>query len=97
MKKFAIHRPLRELKPLCEARGIQLDTTRHDRDFSDFVTLSGVFGNQNVQLLYSVFNGTFFGETASGERFSETSSLDGEPWFDALLDLLYVPMEASHG
>lgn len=90
MRKFARHRRLNELKQLCAERGFMLDTTKHDRDHSDFVTLGGVIGNRHVMFLYSVFNGTFFGETADGVRFSETSPLDGEPWFDALLDLLYV-------
>lgn len=96
MKKFAGHRGVSALKALCAEKGVQIDTTKHDRDFSDFVRLDGVFDKTVVTMIYSVFNGTFFGETEQGVRFNESSPFDDEPWFTAILDLLYLPPEATH-
>ncbi len=96
MKKFAGHRGVSALKALCAEKGVQIDTTKHDRNFSDFVSLRGVFCKTSVTMIYSVFNGTFFGETAQGASFNESSPFDDEPWFAAILDLLYLPLEAAH-
>ncbi|KAA0678103.1 hypothetical protein [Roseomonas genomospecies 6] len=99
MKTFARHRTLAELKPLCAQRNIAVDTTRHDVIASDFITLSGKFGIVDLMVIYSVFNGTFYGETSDGLAFNERSPFDDTPWFAALLELLYVakPVEAAHG
>lgn len=96
MKKFARHRSLDELKALCAERGFAVNTDAHDRRGSDFVHLTGMIGNAPVNVFYSVFNGTFFGETPSGRRFNESSDLDHVPWYAALLDLFFVG-EAAHG
>ncbi len=94
MKKFARHCTLHEIKERCAAQGIEVDTTKHDRDFSDFISLRGIFAGMPVAMVYSVFNGTFIGENCAGEKFTERSPLDGEPWFAAILDLLFV--EVAH-
>lgn len=96
MKKFARHRSLEELRPLLAERGIDVDTAGHDRG-SDFIHLAGVLEGVQFKAAYSTFNGTFFGETIVGTRFTERSPLDSQFWFAALLDLLYVPQEATHG
>ena len=93
MKTYARHRRLDELKQLCASQGITVNTDRHDdpKVASDFVALRGVFCGTTVFMVYSVINGCFAGEAAGGQRFSERSPLDGEGWFDAILDLLFVP------
>ena len=98
MMTFARHRRLDELKQLCAERGITLNTDRHDnlRIASDFVTLSGQFADRKLTVIYSVFNGNFHGRTEDGLTFTHGSLHDDEPWFAALLNLVFVPQEAVH-
>lgn len=97
MKKFARHRSLDELRNLCVERGVALNTDRYDCEGSDYVVVSGLFGRRRLVVIYSVVNGRFFGKRGD-QRFSESSPCDGQPWFDAILDLVYAPVtEAAHG
>lgn len=95
MKTFARHRTLDELRILCAEQGIEIDSRKHDDAGSDHVVLEGVIDNTPFKLLFSTFNGTFFGEAGGGAPFNESSDLDDEPWFSDLLDLLYVPKDAE--
>lgn len=97
MKKFTRHVTLVELKERCAEKGIAIDTEKHDRDFSDYVTVSGAFAGKDFVLIFNTFNGTFFGEMEDKRQFSETSKFEGEPWYSAILDLLFVSeKEAAH-
>lgn len=91
MKTFAGSRSLDDLKPLCAARDIVLETERYDNGGSDYVVLDGAIGVVRMTVFYSPWNGVFFGETDRGLKFNNQSPLDGAAWLDELLDLLYVP------
>ena len=98
MKTFQRHRTLDELKALCAEKSLTLNTDRYDRDGSDYVLVSGGFAGQTADVLYCTVNGRFFGTLAGGRKFTETAPCDGQAWFDAILDLVYVPgPEAAHG
>jgi len=98
MRKFTHHVTLTVLKKRCAEKGLAIDTTKHDRDFSDYVTVSGALAGMDFVLIFNTFNGQFFGATEDKREFSETSTLDAEPWYAAILDLLFVgEMEAVHG
>jgi len=98
MKKFSRHRTLDELKSLCAERGLKLNTDRYDHAGSDYVLVSGLFAGEAAEVLCSTFNGRFFGALADGRKFTEDDAHDGQPWFDAILDLVYVfAPEAAHG
>lgn len=98
MKTFARHRRLDELKQLGAERGITINTDRHDnpRIASDFVTLTGEFADKKLTVVYSVFNGNFYGRTEDGLTFTHGSLHDDEPWFADLLNLVFVSQEAVH-
>lgn len=91
-KKFTRHRTLDELRVLCAERGIDLNTERYDTRLEDHVCLRGTFADVDAWVIYNTFNGLFFGKTISGgtTKFNECSQLDGEAWYAAILDLLFV-------
>jgi hypothetical protein len=88
MRKFKDFKRLEQLKIDVPAAGLTLKHDLYDKG-SDFITVEGWIRGVAVFVLYSCFNGTFFG-SADGLDFSSDASLDGQPWFDALLDLFYI-------
>lgn len=92
MKKFQRARALNELIALCEGRQWSVYPEKYEAG-SDFITIAfkheGVSGTAYV----SMFNGRFFGTLENGERFSsDHDTHDEEPWFNALLDAVYIPL-----
>lgn len=98
MRKFTRHVTLDELKSHCGKLGLEVDTTKHDRDFSDYVTVTGILAGMPFGLLYSTFNGRFFGYAKNSHRiqFDQSSDhLDDVPWYAAILELLFVSTEKT--
>lgn len=90
MKQFAGIKTVDQLKAECKKRGWEIDTKQHDGG-SDHIKFQ--FEHQGVKttVFYSAFNGRFFGTTADECAFtSDDAKLDGTPWFDALLDFVYI-------
>lgn len=81
MKKFLRHKTSDEIKAQCDAQGLVLDMSQYDRG-ADSITIRG----GGAYVVYNVTNGNFYGETPDGVEFENTSTLDGTPWFDALLN-----------
>lgn len=94
MKTFKGIRPMDEIKRRVAEMHGEVDTTEHDAMRSDYVRISAKFGcleGRNAQVLFSHFNGVFFGKLDDGTAFSNRSDeLDGQPWYDAILDTLYA-------
>jgi hypothetical protein len=94
MKKFSSFKTVDEIRQQCEAQGLTLDTTLYDAGSSDYIKIRSNDGKTSAKVLYSSFNGRFFGETAAGldsvKFSSDDATFDGTPWFDALLDFFYV-------
>jgi hypothetical protein len=84
-KTFAGNRPLKEIRAMCKAQGVQLIDSQWKRG-SDYVTLR----SPGAYVMFNTFNGTFFGKTPANVEFSSDDRRDGEPWFDALLNFFYV-------
>lgn len=99
MKKFARTKTLDDIRAQCEQQGLELNTTLYDAGESDYIKISSTDGKTSAKVLFCTFNGWFFGTVSSGgpgmDFHSENASLDGTPWFDALLAFFYVPVEVK--
>ena len=70
-------------------------TEGHGKKGSDFVKITGMFADQALTVLFNTFSGRFIVEI-DGDYVNERSSeLDGTPWYDAVLDLVYVEKEPN--
>jgi hypothetical protein len=91
MKTFAGIKTLPQIKAQCEAAGIEFDDRRYKKG-DDHVAIR----SPGVLVLFSAFNGKFFGNTPDGKKFSSCDpKLDGTPWFDQLLSFFYVEKVAA--
>jgi hypothetical protein len=96
MQKFARHRSVDELKAICAERGFRIKTDLYDAG-DDHVSVFPVIGGENFMVLYSGFNGRFFGKRNGMHFTSDMDFLDADPWFQALLDLFYTNAPATEG
>ena len=96
MKTFARHRTSQEIIAACKEANFTCDTTALDSG-SDFIRFKGQFGGELVRVAYNVCNGRFYGalidEAADADvTFSSSDDkYDGQPWYDAILNFVYVP------
>jgi hypothetical protein len=89
IKTFNRQRTQDEIRKLCFKKGWKLDTRKYDLEGSDFITIYWKNRNRITPVVYSSFNGRFVA-SRNNEYFTESSKLDGTPWFDDLLAVLYV-------
>lgn len=91
MKKFAGNKTRDQVKTQCVAAGIEFDESQYKRG-SDYTAIRG----GGAVVFWSSFNGRFFGTTDESVEFaSDDASLDGTPWFDALLAFFYTEKKAA--
>lgn len=105
MKKFAGNKPIFTIKAQCKAAGVAYDDYNFRVKGADYACLGIAHGvrpdgspyvpGDSVDgvgyVMYNTFNGTFFGRTPEGVRFSSSSThFEAEPWFQALLSFFYV-------
>jgi hypothetical protein len=96
MKTFARQRTQDEIREFCIKKGWKLDTRKYDLEGSDFITIYWKNRNRITPIVYSSFNGRFIA-CRDNETFTESSELDGTPWFDDLLAILYVGGATKEG
>ena len=91
--QFARHRSYDELKKTCARRHWSFHDERFRTAGADHVSFSfGGIGAEG-QCFYNTFNGRFFGTLTSGEEFhSDDTRNDDQPWFRALMNVVYVPV-----
>ena len=95
MKKYARNKTHAEILEAAKAAGLVVSTDNHDAG-SDWITIYGTFDGEDLEFILSTWNGQFIGKMEDGTMFSERSdSLDGTGWYDAILDFIYVPVDAS--
>jgi hypothetical protein len=93
MKKFAGRKTIDRIRLQCAERGVKLDMGLYDKG-SDYIVvhLPGRHG-EVVPVLYSDVNGRFFyapgGAAGTASSFSSDDALDGNAWFDAMLEFFY--------
>ena len=93
MKKFKSYLNHRQILEACVKAGFDVDTSRYDNG-GDWITISGRFADEHLQIIYSSFNGKFMGKSPKGEIFSDASAeLEGTDWYDAILDFLYIALD----
>lgn len=92
MKTFAGIKTLGVIKAQCKALGIQFDDRLYRRTGSDFVVIRSFKNDSHRgEVLFSSFNGNFFGTTDTGVQFDSKSPLhEGESWFQTLLSFFYI-------
>jgi hypothetical protein len=104
-KKFASNRPLGAIRSgvLRKGEGAYWNDEKFKAG-GDYVSfgypLVGAKAKPyGLDVAYNTFNGTFIvrGEDAKGKEvfWTERSKLDGTKWYDDLLELIYVPLEAD--
>ncbi len=89
MRKYLRHKTLDEIREQCAAQGLTLEESLHSRNSSDYVVVSSP-KCPRARVLYSTFNGRFFGVDENGNDFNSGMKLDSERWFAGLLDFFYV-------
>lgn len=105
MKKFAGIKPLFVIKRQCKDAGVAFDDYNYRTSGADYVCLGIAHGFRSDgspyvptesldgvgYVMYNTFNGTFFGRTPKGVRFSSSSTAhEREPWFQQLLSFFYA-------
>lgn len=92
MKTFAGNKSLKAIKAQCVAQGVTFDDRMYRKQGSDHVVVEG----GGCRVLFSTFNGNFFGTTPDGTTFDSRETLhEDEPWFQALLSFFYVEAEPA--
>lgn len=95
MKTFTRFRTPKELKAACAKRGFRYDQARFDAG-SDHVSFDFIHEGITARVCMSMVNGRAFGEFWKGKagkkrRFStDSTEHDALPWFQALLEFIYV-------
>lgn len=97
MKQFARHKTHDEIREQCRRQGVPFDDYGWRKRGDDHIVI-GKRGQGHV--LYSTWNGKFFGRTPGGPKVpewphdmefsSDGTKFDGQPWFDALLIFFYA-------
>ncbi|CUW41109.1 protein of unknown function [Magnetospirillum sp. XM-1] len=96
MQQFARHKTLAEIEQSCATAGFPLDRRAYDEG-GDFIRFAFTHGDHTFGIAYSTFNGHFVGSRNGSEAvFSHDSTeLDTAPWYQELLNFVYVPLEES--
>lgn len=95
-KMYGGKRPLKEIRSAVKAKRWSWDDAAYEAG-SDWVTFEFRHQGQRLDVIYSGFNGRFM--TRSGDQneliTEESVHMDGTPWYDALLDFVYLPKAAK--
>ena len=94
MRTFKGHRTLDEVMAQCVTEGIDLDVSRYINDGSDYVVLRA----PAITVLYSVFNGRFFGTVPAipgkQEQIEFNSDEDrSDDWYQRVVEFFYTDEE----
>lgn len=93
MKTYARHRTSTEVKALAAMKGFTVDSTKYDAQGYDHIVVHMPGPSRTlIPVLYNTVNGRFFHASANvvDSFTSDNPKLDGQPWFDAMLEFFYV-------
>lgn len=93
-KQYSGVRPLHRIEMECYKNGWDFDRSRYDAG-SDYVTFEFRHGKKKVVVVYSSFNGKFIVKQGKKMITESSTDMDGTPWYDALLDFIYLPLAAK--
>ena len=89
-KQYGRHRTGEEVIELAKAQGVKVDGSKYEAGGDHVVVhLPGPDG-EPVMVLFNAFSGRFFHAPEGGGGFSSDEKLDGQPWFDAMLEFFYT-------
>lgn len=94
MKQFNGPRPKEEITKNLRKYGFWLDSTQYDRgsDYLDYVS-GEILGQWIMMLMVCPWNGCFIAVDHNKAILgTERSNLDGTPWYDAVLEAIYLPI-----
>lgn len=95
MKTFSGVKSVEQIKAQCAEHDLSIDTSKFDAG-NDYVKFDFIHADTSMEVMFNGFNGRFFGTTDGGQKFtSNDANLDGTPWFDALLDFVYVSKQQA--
>lgn len=96
MKKFGGNRRSKDILAECRKRGWPTDTSAYDRG-GDCVFFGCEFDGQRLEVVFNTVTGWFVGRRCGETQHfsSDQTHLDGEPWFAALLNFVYLPAPAE--
>lgn len=98
MKTFQRHKTYEEIKAQCAAQSLYFGDTYYRTHGGDTIKIAKEFGNTDY-VIFNTTNGRFFGSASvygqTVEFNSDTTTYDGEPWFDALLDFFLVEKDPT--
>lgn len=95
MKQFARHRTIEELEEVCKQNGWKFKKDHYETG-SDYVSFAFKLGRVSGTACVNVFNGNFFGETASKIVFaSKENTHENKRLFQGLLSAVYVEADAA--
>ena len=86
MKKFKGNRSLDQIIVRCAAKGWLIDQTRFNQG-GDYVCVFPKIDGVEQMVLFNTVTGRFL-----GDGWNSDHNLDGQFWFDELLDLFYEPL-----
>lgn len=90
MKKFSGNRSRAAVRAAVLAKGWRWDDERYEAG-SDWTTFGFEHDGRTFDVVWCSFNGRFIVDDG-GKCVSESSTnMDGVPWYDALLDFIYLP------
>ncbi|OFX08420.1 MAG: hypothetical protein A2516_10810 [Alphaproteobacteria bacterium RIFOXYD12_FULL_60_8] len=93
MKTFHRRRNYDEVMKLCKEMGFTVNDNLYTWG-GDYITIDGTFGGKEVVLTYNTFDGKFFGALRGEDGMvsftSNDSGLDGQLWYDEILNFVYV-------
>lgn len=85
MKTYKRGRTSDEFKQAAIAAGLSLDDRQYQQG-GDWLRFHGSLHGVEIDAIFNTVNSRVIG-TADGKQFSTDESLDGAPWFDAVLGL----------
>lgn len=89
-RQFSRHRSREEVITLAKARNVKVDASYYDSGTDHLVVYLPGPTAEIVKVLFNVISGCFFYAPEDGAGFSSDDKLDGQPWFDAMLDFFYI-------
>ena len=94
MKKFEGNRPLADIEFHCKRKKWNYDQTKYNEG-SDWVSFDFHHAGHIYPVLLNGFNGRFMVKLGDEIITESSKNMDGTPWYDALLDFVYLPLNEA--
>lgn len=90
MKTFKKHLSIEQVKAACAAKNWECDTTMYEKRGMDWIVFQFVYGEENIQVMYSSPTGRFMIDADDGIITESDAYLEQDtPWYKALVEFLF--------